>query len=764
MLYVTVLVVSGLLASALSKQCPNSDDVCVPVRYCPPIDSAIRKLLIKPNRTLANQIYKRACHSVDEEEPRVCCNIADLPVDKTCQTRAGYDGQGRCVAPEKCPTIADGLISLRQSANLRAEMERALCYRNETHSYYCCPEKVLANKVKPRDRPTSKVSKRSFRAVENEFRSCRDPAGKSGVCVPARQCYRIYKMISSGAVYKNKQIEVFVKKSRCTSDSTNGHSVCCAQFDSGDNGASTNLIRHPAAKKLGLAACGRYRLKDKILGGREAGLGHYPWMANLLYLRSSKLKPLCAGSLIHPKYVLTAAHCLKGSDGPHRVRLGEYNLNSNPDCDNEGRCLKPYKEYKIAKQIPHENFNKKTADYDIGLVLLEGSADISMEQIYPICLPLTEDLQTLKPKKLTVTGWGFTEHSATSSVLLEANLRNVDRTYLCQGESTFCSRGWDGESHCPGDSGGPYQAPVPVDDHLRYVVFGVISGGSGTCTKNDTRPASGVLVGYHLSWILDNMTANNQRNCTRSICPGSRRKPATGWCPFRKPGDCATASCPRSCAPGAPKSAKTPARAIPAVHCRSFRGIRSAGTTSSASPRSEAFVALRGNRASTPGSRTISGGSNPSFGGGKNKSNYKLKTEDGSVFTIFLPPNTTAAIQPIDQIIIRMIKSRERWNGIAAKLAKTEEIDEEDAEYATLNDDEIVSSILHPNHPDEDNNVEGSQSIIDDTLPVHRPTTCAYMPQYTKKTFKHGGGNTIVLGCFSRFGFGPLYWVDKIMD
>ncbi|XP_055614577.1 uncharacterized protein LOC129760920 [Uranotaenia lowii] len=170
MLYVTVLVVSGLLASALSKQCPNSDDVCVPVRYCPPIDSAIRKLLIKPNRTLANQIYKRACHSVDEEEPRVCCNIADLPVDKTCQTRAGYDGQGRCVAPEKCPTIADGLISLRQSANLRAEMERALCYRNETHSYYCCPEKVLANKVKPRDRPTSKVSKRSFRAVENENR------------------------------------------------------------------------------------------------------------------------------------------------------------------------------------------------------------------------------------------------------------------------------------------------------------------------------------------------------------------------------------------------------------------------------------------------------------------------------------------------------------------------------------------------------------------------------------------------------------------
>lgn len=47
---------------------------------------------------------------------------------------------------------------------------------------------------------------------------------------------------------------------------------------------------------------------------------------------------------------------------------------------------------------------------------------------------------------------------------------------------------------------------------------------------------------------------------------------------------------------------------------------------------------------------------------------------------------------------------------------------------------------------------------------VHRPLGCAYMPQYTNKTFKHGGGNIMVWGCFSWYGVGPLYWIDRIMD
>ena len=47
---------------------------------------------------------------------------------------------------------------------------------------------------------------------------------------------------------------------------------------------------------------------------------------------------------------------------------------------------------------------------------------------------------------------------------------------------------------------------------------------------------------------------------------------------------------------------------------------------------------------------------------------------------------------------------------------------------------------------------------------VRRPTDCAFRPQYTTKTFKHGGGNIMVWGCFSWYGIGPIFWIKKIMD
>ncbi|XP_055632860.1 jerky protein homolog-like [Toxorhynchites rutilus septentrionalis] len=155
----------------------------------------------------------------------------------------------------------------------------------------------------------------------------------------------------------------------------------------------------------------------------------------------------------------------------------------------------------------------------------------------------------------------------------------------------------------------------------------------------------------------------------------------------------------------------------------------------------------------------------------------ELKTEDGSIYTTFLPPKTTAVIQPMDQNIIRIIKIRYRnlmmrggefeengrkinikdamywvtqaweqvpadarrksWNmlynpdeiededdlplsllreklvNIAERIETTDFIDEEDAEYETLEDDEIVAGIINP--PQEEGN---SYAGEDSTLPT----------------------------------------------
>lgn len=47
---------------------------------------------------------------------------------------------------------------------------------------------------------------------------------------------------------------------------------------------------------------------------------------------------------------------------------------------------------------------------------------------------------------------------------------------------------------------------------------------------------------------------------------------------------------------------------------------------------------------------------------------------------------------------------------------------------------------------------------------VRRPKNAEMNPRYTTKTFKHGGGNIMIWGCFSWYGVGPLFWIRENMD
>ncbi|KXJ15903.1 CUB and peptidase domain-containing protein 2 [Exaiptasia diaphana] len=70
----------------------------------------------------------------------------------------------------------------------------------------------------------------------------------------------------------------------------------------------------------GSGQCG-YKPSVRIVGGTEAPKGAWPWQAQI---RSTSGFTYCGGTLVHPQWVVTAAHCVtKKSASSVRVRLDD---------------------------------------------------------------------------------------------------------------------------------------------------------------------------------------------------------------------------------------------------------------------------------------------------------------------------------------------------------------------------------------------------------------------------------------------------------
>ena len=223
-------------------------------------------------------------------------------------------------------------------------------------------------------------------------------------------------------------------------------------------------------------------IHTEVVGGKPAREGRWPFMVALLDAGTSDnyQAQFCGASLIGPRDVLTAAHCVSGAQ-PSQIQV----LVGTQDLENGGRRVD------VSRITRHPKYNARTSDSDVAVLRLAEAVN----DIVPVefITSLADEAQFAPTGRTSFgMGWGETETTPHfPSVLYNVKVPIVDRE-ICNSADSYDGRITDtmlcaglaegGKDTCQGDSGGPLV--VKNADKAFHLQVGVVSWGFG-CADPD---------------------------------------------------------------------------------------------------------------------------------------------------------------------------------------------------------------------------------------------------------------------------------------
>uniref|UniRef100_A0A672I1C9 Proproteinase E-like n=1 Tax=Salarias fasciatus TaxID=181472 RepID=A0A672I1C9_SALFA len=234
----------------------------------------------------------------------------------------------------------------------------------------------------------------------------------------------------------------------------------------------------------------------RVVNGEDARPHSWPWQISLQVKHGSRYHHTCGGTLIAPRWVLTAGHCIWPGD-VYRVVLGEHDMSRQEGTEQVRDVL---------RIVVHPSWDiDHVADgNDLALLKLDKSP-VMNDSVALACLPPDGEILP-HGTACYISGWGnLYTHGPMPDKLQQALLPVVEHSVCSRSDwwginvkKTMICAGGDDVSGCNGDSGGPLNC---LGQDGRWFVQGVTSFVSSRVCNEVKKPTVFTRTSAFAEWL-----------------------------------------------------------------------------------------------------------------------------------------------------------------------------------------------------------------------------------------------------------------------